>query len=169
MDIEPRFDLWNHFFRARHLPGMVVEVAVQGGVHNYVKFGHRVDPYFHPLSESMDEWHKIWFFLRNDFDAPLPMFTGSHPIPQPNWGCGVAWRELHRLQPLREVIQQLRREGLTGAELLWIIFSCRVQLLLQRTTAMWIYPGPSCPDHPFSDELGDAEINTRIHKVLSRG
>jgi hypothetical protein len=34
---------------------------------------------------------------------------------------------------------------------------------------MWLYPWPRCPDHPFSDELGDAEVNTRICKVLDHG
>jgi hypothetical protein len=34
---------------------------------------------------------------------------------------------------------------------------------------MWMYPGSSCLDHPFSEELGDAEINTRIHRVLAHG
>jgi hypothetical protein len=27
---------------------------------------------------------------------------------------------------------------------------------------MWMYLGPSCPDHPFSVELGDTENNTQI-------
>jgi hypothetical protein len=34
---------------------------------------------------------------------------------------------------------------------------------------MSTYPRPSCPNHLFSDELGDMEINTRIHKVLAHG
>jgi hypothetical protein len=34
---------------------------------------------------------------------------------------------------------------------------------------MWMYPGPSCPDCPFSEELDNAEINTRIHKVPAHG
>jgi hypothetical protein len=34
---------------------------------------------------------------------------------------------------------------------------------------MWLYPRPSCPDHSFSEELSDVEINTRIHKVLDHG
>jgi hypothetical protein len=31
---------------------------------------------------------------------------------------------------------------------------------------MWLYLGLSCPDHPFSEDLGDLKINTQIHKVL---
>jgi hypothetical protein len=29
-------------------------------------------------------WRKKWFYLRNDTDALLPIFTGSLPLPQPN-------------------------------------------------------------------------------------
>jgi hypothetical protein len=31
---------------------------------------------------------------------------------------------------------------------------------------MWLYPGPSCPNHPSFEELSAAEINTRIRTVL---
>jgi hypothetical protein len=74
----------------------------------YVKSSHGVNPYFHlSMSRSMTRCQKVWFFLRNDADASLPMFSTSRPIPQPNWGYGVARRDLWRLQPLHEVIQQL--------------------------------------------------------------
>jgi hypothetical protein len=106
LGIEPHFNILNHFFRARFLAGSGAEAVILGGVDIYVKSGHIVDPYFHhPLSGSSDGWQKVWFFLRNDADTLLPVFTGSHPIPQPNWGYGVARRDLCRLQPLHEVIQ----------------------------------------------------------------
>jgi hypothetical protein len=47
------------------------------------------------------------FYLRNNADAPLPMFTSNCLIPQPNWGYGVAKKDLSKLQPLHKVIQQL--------------------------------------------------------------
>jgi hypothetical protein len=85
MGIEPHLHLWNHFFCARLLLGSSMKVAVLGGVDIYVKSGHGVDPYFHlPMFKSMDEWWKVWFIMRNDIDAPLPVLTGSRPIPQPN-------------------------------------------------------------------------------------
>jgi hypothetical protein len=48
-------------------------------------------------------------------------------------------------------------------------FSHPVPPLYQRATTMWMYPGPSCPNRPFSKELDDVEINTGIHKVLAHG
>jgi hypothetical protein len=31
---------------------------------------------------------------------------------------------------------------------------------------MWVYPGPSCPDCPSSEELSAAKVEDRIHMVL---
>jgi hypothetical protein len=50
-------------------------------------------------------------------------------------------------------------------DLRWTIFSRQVQLLHQRDMTMSMYPGPSCPDNPFSEELGDTEVNTQVRGV----
>jgi hypothetical protein len=49
-----------------------------------------------------------------------------------------------------------------GAALLQTFLSCWAQPINERGMTMWMYPGPSCPDHPFSAELGDTEINIRV-------
>jgi hypothetical protein len=70
MGIEPHFNLWNYIF-VRSRPG--------------------VDPYFcFSMSAPPVGWRKVWFFLRNDADVLLPLFTGSCPVSQPKWGNGVA-------------------------------------------------------------------------------
>jgi hypothetical protein len=60
---------------------------------------------------------------------PLPMFTSSRPVPQQNLGYEVARRDLHSLEPVQEVIQQLQHGGLTGMDLLQTFFSHQVQSL----------------------------------------
>jgi hypothetical protein len=85
MRIEPHFNLWNYFFRVQLMQGSGTEAVVLDGVDIYVRSGHRVDPYFHlPLPGPLDGWQKLWFFQRNDADAPLHMFTGSRPISEPS-------------------------------------------------------------------------------------
>jgi hypothetical protein len=49
-----------------------------------------------------------------------------------------------------------------GVDLLRTFVSCSMQPLYQREMTIWMYPGPSCPDHPFSTELEGTEINTQI-------
>jgi hypothetical protein len=85
-----------------------MKATVLGSVEIFVRYGPGVDPYFRLLmSNPPVGWWKVWFFLRNDADIPLPAFTGSRPIPQPKWGYGVAQKQICRLQPLRDVVQQL--------------------------------------------------------------
>jgi hypothetical protein len=106
MGIEPHSNLWNYFFHARLRQGSDTEATVLGSVDLFVQSGSRADPYFRLLmSDPPIRWQKVWFFLRNDVDAPLLVVTGSRPIPQPKWGYGVAQRDIHRLQPLRDVVQ----------------------------------------------------------------
>jgi hypothetical protein len=81
------------------------------------------------MFSPLGRWWKVWFFLRNDNDTPLPVFTGSYLIPQPNWVYGVAQRDLCMLLPLCEVIQLLLHGGLIGPDLLRTFFSRRVQPL----------------------------------------
>jgi hypothetical protein len=111
MGVEPHFNLWNYFFRAQLQQGSGAEMAALGNEDIFVRSGPGVNPYFHlPLSDPPIGWQKVQFFLRNDADAPLPMFTGSQPIPQPKWVYGVAQKELRRPQPMCEVVQRLLQE-----------------------------------------------------------
>jgi hypothetical protein len=151
MWIEPHFNLWNYFCCGRLHQGSGAEAMVLGNVR--------------PSGQKAE----VRFFLRNDADAPLPMFMGSRPAPDPTGGYNVAQKDLRRIQPLREVVQQLLQGELTGADLLRTFFSHRVQPLRRREMTLWMYPGLSCPDHPFSTQLGDTEINTWIRGVLARG
>jgi hypothetical protein len=108
MGIEPHFNLWKYYFHARLQQGSGVKVMALGSVDIFIRSSHGADLYFHhPTSDPPDGWWKVWFFLRNNTNTPLLMFVGSHPIPQPNWEYNVAQRDIHKIQPLREVIQQL--------------------------------------------------------------
>jgi hypothetical protein len=137
------------FFRARLLHGSGAEAAVLCGVDIYVKSGSGVDPYIQlPMSKSSDGWQKVWFLIWNNADALLPIFIGSHPIPQLNLGYIVARRDLHRMQPLRVVIEQLLREGLMGADLLWTFLAAEFNRSIserQPCGCIWGHVVPTVP------------------------
>jgi hypothetical protein len=72
----------------------------------HVKLGHGVDPYLEiPMPRSMKGWRKRWFFLKNNDSAPLPMFSGGHPIPLTSLGEGTIGKDLSRIQTLGEDFQ----------------------------------------------------------------
>jgi hypothetical protein len=62
----------------------------------------------------------------------LPTFMGGRTIPHLNWEYGVAQADLHRLQPLLEIVQGLLQRGLTGVEILRTFLSHGVQSIRQR-------------------------------------
>jgi hypothetical protein len=75
----------------------------------------------------------------------------------------MAWEDLHRLQPLREVVRGLLQKGLMGEEIPQTIFSRRIQVLHQREATVRMPLGPSFDDRPFSAE---PEINTQARGAL---
>jgi hypothetical protein len=121
------------------------------------------------MPRSANGWWKEWFYLRNVTATPLPVLTGNRPVHQPNWGHRVARKDPGKLQPLSEVIQHLRQEGLIGTHLLRTFFGHRILPLWQQVTKIWLYPRPSYPDRSFSEEFSETEVNTQIHKVLDHG
>jgi hypothetical protein len=85
----------------------------------HVKSGHGIDRYLEiSMPKSLKGWQKKWIYQRNNASALLLVFTSCRPIPQPSWGDGVARNDLSKLQPLREALQQLWQEELTGKHLL---------------------------------------------------
>jgi hypothetical protein len=95
-------------------------VAVLGGVEIYISSGHVVDPFFYlSPTRSIDGWWKVWLYLRNDADALLRSPCSQVASPSLNPSRGTKWLggNLCRLQPMREVIQQLLHEGLMGVDL----------------------------------------------------
>jgi hypothetical protein len=98
-----------------------------GNVDILVRSRPRVDPYFSILLlDPSIRWRKAWFLLKNDADMSLPAFMGGRPIPHPNWEYNVARDDLHRLQPLLEIVRGLLQSGLMGAEILWTFISSGV-------------------------------------------
>jgi hypothetical protein len=86
---EPHFNLWNYFFCTWLQQGSDVEAAVWGSVDIFVRSGSGVDPYFcFSIFDPLVGWQKVWFFLRNNADAPFPMFMVAVPFLNPNGGTG---------------------------------------------------------------------------------
>jgi hypothetical protein len=104
--------------------------AVWGSVDIFARSRLGINPYVRlSMSDHPIRRQKEWFFLRNDVDALLPVFTCSHPVPQPNWGYGVAQRCIRKLQPLCDIVRRLLQDGLTGVNLLQTFISRRIQPL----------------------------------------
>jgi hypothetical protein len=130
--IEPHLNLWSHFFWSQLRQGSDAGSASLGYVDILVHSRPEANPYFSILlPEPLVGWGKAWFLLKNDADTPLPVFTCGRPVPHPNWEYGVAQTDLHRLQPLLELVWGLLQKGLMGEEILRTFLNCVVQPIRQ--------------------------------------
>jgi hypothetical protein len=82
---------------------------------------------------------------------PLPMFTGSCPIPHPGWELSVARTKIPRLQHLLEIVWGLLKNGLTDEEILQTFIRRGVQSLRQ-CEAVGAPPGLSCLLRPLPSQ-----------------
>jgi hypothetical protein len=91
LGVEPHFKLWKYFFtvslqKKREKKGEDLLVLI--GCASIHHRGRRSSEYMATaLSKSNKGWHKQWFYLKNDTDAPLPIFTGRLiEEPPQSWG-----------------------------------------------------------------------------------
>jgi hypothetical protein len=101
MGIGPHFDLWNYFSVSVVHRTRTLNWRFRGGggcVVIHIMSGQGVNSYFDiHMPKSINGWQKQWFYLRNDADALLPVFTGNRPTPHHNWRYGVAKNDLDKL------------------------------------------------------------------------
>ena len=58
------------------------------------------------------------------------------------------------------------QQGLDGMQVFHTFFRHRVTPLAERTLPMWMYTGPTDPDHASPEELAKHEVWSRLDRVL---
>ena len=67
---------------------------------------------------------------------------------------------------IEEELQKLVKHGLDGVWVFHTLYRRRVTPLVERTWPMWLYSGPSYPDHASSLDLLDDEVWSCLGQVL---
>lgn len=116
--IEPHFDLWKYFFVVslpnKKKSGMMTLVPM-GCASIHLRTNRASEYMVITPSKSNNGWHSLWFYVKNDDDAPLPTFTGR-TIEEASsaWVWGPMEKKKKRLADLLEAIALLKRHGLQG-------------------------------------------------------
>ena len=110
--------------------------------------GSRASEYMSiPLSKSNKGWHKLWFYLKNDATAPLPIFTGHliEEVPEV-WRFKPIGREQKRLSDLLKAIMTLKRRGLRRTSIIGAYHVRRLASLMARAIPMYKMTSDSAPE-----------------------
>ena len=100
-----------------------------------------------PLSKSNKGWHKLWFYLRNNNGAPLPIFTGHLIEEAPDVRrYGPITKEQKRLSDLLKAIATLKGHGLCETGVVGAYHVRRLAPLMARALSMYKMMSDSAPE-----------------------
>ena len=123
-----------------------------------------------PLSKSNKAWHKLWFYLRNDAAAPLPIFTGRLIEEAPDaWRYGPIAKEQKRLGDLLKAIAALKGHGLCGTNVVGTYHVRRLVPLMARALLMYKMTPDSTPKGTVmvaGEALSVGETTQRIKEAM---
>ena len=151
MRIEPHFELWKYFFAIelqKKKEKKRLDLAVPMGCASIRLWGSRASQYMSiPLSKSNKGWHKLWFYLKNDANAPLSIFIGRL-IEEVSgvWRYGPVEKEQKRLSDLLKAIATLKRRGLRGTGIIGAYHVRRLAPLMARALPMYKMTPDSVPE-----------------------
>jgi hypothetical protein len=111
-------------------------------------WGNRVAQYMSvSLTTSNKEWHKQWFYLRNDLDDPFLIFSGSFIESAPKtWVWVPPAKEQDRLEDHLKAIAILKERGLHGVGIIGAYHVRRLAPLMAHTLSMYRMTPQSPPD-----------------------
>jgi hypothetical protein len=92
LGIEPHFELWKYFFAVslqKKMENRVELSVLMGCASIHLRSGRAARYIPIALTKSNKGWHRLWFYLKNDTIAPLPVFSGRLIVEvPPSWGYG---------------------------------------------------------------------------------
>ena len=136
LGISPHFGLWQYLFAINLSKKRVgkQELSMLMGCASIHLRNNRVNEY--PLmrpSTSNKGWHSLWFYVKDDVAAPLPVFSGCIIKEVPgSWKWGVLDKDKKRIKNHLTAIQILKERGMKGLGIIGAYHTWRVVPLMSR-------------------------------------
>jgi hypothetical protein len=82
------------------------------------------------------------------------------------WNLEPSGMEMIQVKELLEAIEALKKEGVTGASVMFSFYKRRVQPIQQRCCLGFEYTGPADPSRMCTEEVPDEVALQRVQRVL---
>jgi hypothetical protein len=164
LGIEPHWDLFRFLFRVKPQP-TTKKLAVVGGAGIQLRqqAGEKYLAYRFP--SNLPGWKNLWFYIENHA-PPLPTKSSKPPVVRGEWNLEPSGMEMIQVKELLEAIDALKKEGVTGASVMFSFYKRRVQPIQQRCNLGFEYTGPADPSRMCTEEVPDEVALQRVQRVL---
>jgi hypothetical protein len=94
------------------------------------------------------------------------MKSSRPPVVRGEWNLEPSGMEMIQVKELLEAIEALKKEGVTGASVMFSFYKRRVQPIQQRCCLGFEYTGPADPSCMCTEEVPDEVALQRVQRVL---
>jgi hypothetical protein len=111
LGISPHFLLWRYFFCVKSTGNRSGPV---GAVMFNLRSGLKAEWIDTDLPDNTTGWRSEWFYIA-DLIPSLSCRTGHRPVKINEWDLGLSSRDLKELKLVLELVNELKKKGVTGA------------------------------------------------------
>jgi hypothetical protein len=155
LGIQPHFNMWRYFFCLKKKGGTGGSKVV-GGAYLNLRDGMKAEYLNVPLSSSMRDWYKKWFYVQQEQEPFVACDMAQIPEQQQRWSVRLTSAKMVQVEVLLGMID---RRQLNGPTIALNFISRRVQSCKERVHPLYEYSGSGDPTRESARNLSWEEVN----------
>jgi hypothetical protein len=141
LGISPHFLLWRYFFCVKSTGKRSGPV---GAVMFNLRSGLKAEWIDTDLPDNTAVWRSEWFYIADQLPG-LPRRAGHKPVQINEWDLGLSSRDLGELKLVLELVNELKKQGVTGAVVARSFCRRMIQPIKDRVHLTYEYWGSRTP------------------------
>jgi hypothetical protein len=116
------------------------------------------------LPDNTAGWRSEWFYIPDRIPG-LPCWTDHKPVKINEWDLGLSSRDLKELEPVLELISELKKQGVTGAAVARSFCWWMIQPIKDRVHPAYEYWGQSDPTREINCKVSKEVMAARVSQM----
>jgi hypothetical protein len=164
LGILPHFLLWRYFFYVKSTGKRSGPV---GAVMFNLRSGLKAEWIDTDLPDNTAGWRSEWFYIADQLPG-LPRRTGHKLVKINECDLGLSSRDLGELKAVLELVNNLKKKGVTGAAVAWSFCRWMIQPIKDQVHPTYKYWGQSDPMREVNQKVSKEEMAARVSQMYSR-
>jgi hypothetical protein len=163
LGISPHFLLWRYFFCVKSTDK---RSGLVGAIMFNLRSGLKAEWIDTDLPNNTGGWRSEWFYNADQLSG-LPHRTGHKPVKINEWDLGLSSRDLGGLKLVLELVNELKKQGVTGAAVARSFCRRMIQPIKDRVHPAYEYWGQSDPTREVNRKVSKEEMTARVSLMYS--
>jgi hypothetical protein len=163
LGISPHFLLWRYLFCVKSTGKRSRPV---GAVMFTLRSGLKAEWIDTDPADNTAGWRSEWFYIVDQL-LGLPHRTGHKLVKINEWDLGLSSRDLEDLKGVLELVNDMKRLGVTGAAVARSFCRRMIQPIKDRVHSAYEYWGQSDPTREVNRKVSKEEMMARVSQMYS--